>query len=111
MYVLHFSFSSPSLTHTYSSHNLPPALITSPLPPTNTCHRSVPTGGESEEEDAAGGHYEAIYEVISPAHEDDFARQDDNDFDDSFDSDDSENAYCRLRPQVRRSQRKYVESV
>ncbi|XP_050699595.1 uncharacterized protein LOC126987005 isoform X3 [Eriocheir sinensis] len=56
-------------------------------------------GGESEEEDAAGGHYEAIYEVISPAPEDDFARQDDQDFDDSFDSDDSESAYCRLRPQ------------
>lgn len=90
-----------SLFHTCSSHSLPPNLIIPPLPPTNTFLRSVPTGGESEEEDAAGGHYEAIYEVISPAPEDDFARQDDGDFDDSFDSDDSESAYCRLRPQVR----------
>nr|XP_053644134.1 uncharacterized protein LOC128696802 isoform X2 [Cherax quadricarinatus] len=56
-------------------------------------------GGESEEEDPTTGHYEAIYEVITPAQDERFHRPDDNDFDDSFDSDDSDDAYCRLRPQ------------
>ncbi|XP_069177972.1 serine-rich adhesin for platelets isoform X2 [Procambarus clarkii] len=55
-------------------------------------------GGDSEEEDPTTGHYEAIYEVISPAQEDCFNRADDNDFD-SFDSDNSDDDYCRLRPQ------------
>ncbi|XP_071514753.1 uncharacterized protein Exn isoform X2 [Panulirus ornatus] len=56
-------------------------------------------GGDSEEEDTATGHYEAIYEVIHPAEDECFHRTDDNDFDDSFDSDDSDDANCRLRPQ------------
>ncbi|XP_042242574.1 uncharacterized protein LOC121879853 isoform X2 [Homarus americanus] len=56
-------------------------------------------GGDSEEEDPATGHYEAIYEVISPAEDECFHRTEDNEFDDSFDSDDSDDAYCRLRPQ------------
>lgn len=59
------------------------------------------TGVDSEEEDPATSHYEAIYEVISPAEDDCFTRGDENEFDDSFDSDDSDDAYCRLRPQVR----------
>lgn len=62
----------------------------------------APSGGDSEEEDTATGHYEAIYEVINPAEDECFHRTDDNDFDDSFDSDDSDDAYCRLRPQVRK---------
>lgn len=70
-------------------------------------------GGDSEEDDCAGSHYEAIYEVISPAQEEEeededgegeeddecFQRPEDNEFEDSFDSDDSDDAYCRLRPQ------------
>ena len=72
------------------------------MPPLPSFTPILLSGGESEEEDTAGDHYEAIYEVISPAHEDCYARQDDPDFDDSFDSDDSDDAYCRLRPQVRR---------
>lgn len=86
----HLVISSPSFLHYLHSHS--------------SC--LAPSGGESEEEDTAGDHYEAIYEVISPAHEDCYARQDDPDFDDSFDSDDSDDAYCRLRPQVGRRWRK-----
>ncbi|KAK7068257.1 Rho guanine nucleotide exchange factor 26 [Halocaridina rubra] len=68
-------------------------------------------GGESDDEDNATGHYEAIYEVISPAedeeeeegpeHHEHIHRHpcDEQDYDDSFDSDDSDEAYSRLRPQ------------
>ncbi|XP_042879261.1 uncharacterized protein LOC122257816 isoform X3 [Penaeus japonicus] len=56
-------------------------------------------GGDSEDEDNATGHYEAIYEVINPAEDEHLQRSDDHDFDDSFDSDDSDEAYSRLRPQ------------
>ncbi|XP_066953705.1 uncharacterized protein Exn isoform X3 [Macrobrachium rosenbergii] len=54
-------------------------------------------GGDSDDEDNATGHYEAIYEVISPA--EDGHQCDEQDSDDSFESDDSNDAYTRLRPQ------------
>ncbi|XP_068246928.1 serine-rich adhesin for platelets isoform X2 [Palaemon carinicauda] len=54
-------------------------------------------GGDSDDEDNATGHYEAIYEVINPA--EDGHQCDEQDSDDSFESDDSNDAYTRLRPQ------------
>lgn len=64
-----------------------------------------PSDPPSEGEGDPAGHYEVIYEAINEFHgsEDPLTSAQDlrEDVDDSFDSDESDEAYSRLHPQVR----------